>query len=112
MVISFLSRLLGSAYSRISNYFSFLLLIVTFFLLLNIVTQISESYAWLGHAKNWLFTIGIIYSIIYFFIVHKRFYDTKKRTSIWIGFMVMVINSITFTLLLLGLSYPPYELHI
>ncbi|QBR13585.1 hypothetical protein [Sphingobacterium sp. CZ-2] len=49
------------------HYFSFLLLIVTFFLLLNIVTRISESYGWQGHAKNWLYTIGIIYYLFLYF---------------------------------------------
>ncbi len=86
------------------HYFSFLLLIVLFFLILNLIEPMLNSYSWFNYLSTWLYAIAIIYASIYFFIAHRRYYGTRKRKSILIGITVFFINTFAFSILLLMLA--------
>ena len=86
------------------HYFSFLLLSLLLSLLLYKITEYSNI-----SAINKLLYLGIvcilIYDIIYFFIAHKRVYQTQKRVSLIIGFITLWINYFAFIFLVIGLAF-------
>lgn len=86
------------------HYFSFLLINVAFFVVLNIVKPLLNSYALFNFITSWLYWIAFVYSIAYFFIAHRRFYGTKKRKSISIGIAVFILNMIAFSIMLFFLA--------
>ncbi len=85
------------------HYFSFLLLSLLVSLLLFKVAD-NSSVPFI----NKLLYLGIfclfIYSIVYFFIAHKRVYNTQKRVSLLIGFITLWFNFFAFTFLIIGLA--------
>ncbi len=85
------------------HYFSFLLLSLLLSLLLYKVSEYCSV-----PFINKLLYLGIscifFYDIIYFFIAHKRVYNTKKRVSILIGFLTLWFNFFAFIFLVLGLA--------
>lgn len=85
------------------HYFSFLLLSLLVSLLLYKVSEHSSIIL-----LNKLLHFGIIsvfvYTIIYFFIAHKRVYKTQKRVSLLIGFLTLWFNFFAFTFLIIGLA--------
>ncbi|TDX82623.1 DUF3667 domain-containing protein [Epilithonimonas xixisoli] len=86
------------------HYFSFLLLSLLFSLLLYKITEYSSI-----PAINKFLYLGIacifIYDVIYFFIAHKRVYQTQKRVSLIIGFITLWINYFAFLFLVIGLAF-------
>lgn len=86
------------------HYFSFLLLSLLLSLLLYKITEYSSI-----PAINKLLYLGIvcifIYDVIYFFIAHKRVYQTQKRVSLIIGFITLWINYFAFLFLVIGLAF-------
>jgi len=86
------------------HYFSFLLFVATFFLLLNLIEPSLNHYSWFRTISPILYGVAFIYASIYFFIAHHRFYATRKRSSIFLGIIIFFINSITFSILLLILT--------
>jgi len=83
------------------HYFSFLLMIATLFLIMNLIEPSLHAYVWFNHLSTWIYTIAMIYAGIYFFIAHHRFYATRKRRSILIGILVFIVNSFVFSILLM-----------
>jgi len=85
------------------HYFSFLLLSLLVSLLLYKVSEYCSV-----TLINKLLYLGIFciffYDIIYFFIAHKRVYNTKKRVSLLIGFLTLWFNFFAFTFLIIGLA--------
>ena len=86
------------------HYFSFLLFVTAFFLILNLIEPSLIHYDWFKTLSTWIYGIGFIYVVLYFFIAHHRFYATKKRSSILLGMLIFFFNSIAFTFLLLILA--------
>ncbi len=85
------------------HYFSFLLLSLLLSLLLYKVTEHCSV-----PIINKLLYIGIFciftYDVIYFFIAHKRVYNTQKRVSLIIGFLTLWFNFFAFNFLIVGLA--------
>ncbi len=86
------------------HYFSFLLFVTAFFLILNLLEPTLEHHSWFATLSTWLYSIAFIYIAIYFFLAHHRFYATRRRRSIFVGIIVFIINSIAFSFLLLILA--------
>lgn len=83
------------------HYFSFLLMIATLFLIMNLIEPSLHAYAWFNHLSTWIYGIAMIYAGLYFFIAQHRFYATRKRRSILIGILVFIVNSFAFSILLM-----------
>ncbi|SFN60294.1 Protein of unknown function [Chryseobacterium oleae] len=86
------------------HYFSFLLLLT---LLLFVAQKLLSYFEGSGFAiaMNGLFiTAATIYAGCYFFIAHYRTYRTHPALTIIVGAVLFAINTILFTLLLMGLG--------
>ncbi|SEG19406.1 DUF3667 domain-containing protein [Sphingobacterium lactis] len=86
------------------HYFSFLLIVAIFFILMNFLESSLSGQVWFNHLSTWIYTIALIYSAIYFFIAHHRFYATRKRSSLFIGLLVFLFNTFAFGITLLLLT--------
>ncbi len=86
------------------HYFSFLLLnILIFSLLYKIVDLIDIGFI------NWILIpiliLLTIYSFVYFFIAHRRVYQSMGFVSLIIGFILLMVNYFAFVFLVIGLAY-------
>ncbi|WP_027387550.1 DUF3667 domain-containing protein [Chryseobacterium gregarium] len=80
------------------HYFSFLLLNILFTSLLINLASLTEF--WLINTLLYLIiTALVLYSIIYFFIAHRRVYHAHGVVSLAIGFVLFTINFFAFTFL-------------
>lgn len=86
------------------HYFSFLLLNI---LALSLLYKISD----LANISfiNWIIIPIIIaltiYSFVYFFVAHRKVYQSMGFASLIIGFVLLMINYFAFLFLVIGLAY-------
>ncbi|WP_417359355.1 DUF3667 domain-containing protein [Galbibacter sp.] len=85
------------------HYFSFLLIVVAFLVSLKLLTPLLERYAIFNFIDSLFFLVAVIYSGVYFFIAHHRFYGTSNFKSILIGFTVFTLNVLVFSFMLVFL---------
>ncbi len=87
------------------HYFSFLLL-VTFLLMgsSKIITHFLD-YRFINTLFGFVCFAAFFYTILYFFLAHKRVYGTQRATSIALGILIFFLNSIGFLLMLVILVY-------
>ncbi|WP_312400023.1 DUF3667 domain-containing protein [Chryseobacterium sp.] len=85
------------------HYFSFLLLnILVTSLLIKLTGLINITI--INILLYLIVTALIIYSILYFFIAHRRTYHTHGVVSMLIGWILFTINFFAFTFLVIGLA--------
>ena len=85
------------------HYFSFLLLSLLLSLLLYKVIENCSVPIINKLLYICIFSI-FTYDVIYFFIAHKRVYNTQKRVSLIIGFLTLWLNFFAFNFLIVGLA--------
>lgn len=81
------------------HYFSFLLLLTTFFMLLQWLLNLSDWLA-VDIIQGLLFTVYLFWPIIYFYKAHKRLYCESKIVSFLKSSALFLINFTTFWIIL------------
>lgn len=85
------------------HYFSFLLITFLSCLLIFKVSTIS-SITFINILLYFAIFCVLSYSVIYFYIAHKKVYNTRKTVSFIIGSAILFVNYFAFTLFLLALG--------
>lgn len=85
------------------HYFSFLLLNILIFSLLNTINNLFDI-SIINSIFYLLMTALLIYSVIYFFIAHRKVYQSLGIISFLLGTILFTINYIAFLFLVLGLA--------
>lgn len=87
------------------HYFSFLLLTILILIVIERIMSFLPDYSLLN-ILDALTTLGLLaYMTAYFFVAHYRVYETKKRVSIFKGFLLFLVNNIGLLLMFLILTY-------
>lgn len=87
------------------HYFSFLLLGTLIFILLSEVMALLPDFGMFTLLSIFIYFVATIYMCIYFFIAHHSVYETRKRTSIFKGSILFLINSFGVLIMFLILLY-------
>jgi hypothetical protein len=85
------------------HYFSFLLLNILFIFIATNLADLTNIW-FINVLLYLLISALILYSIIYFFIAHRRVYHSHGLVSLVIGFILITINFFAFTFLVTGLA--------
>lgn len=87
------------------HYFSFLLLMVFIVLIINKIAAYFPESGGITTIKSLLYSVMLIYSIVYFYTAHHRVYKTSRIVSFIIGSIIFFLNYIAFLMVLLTLVY-------
>ncbi|MDR2237157.1 MAG: DUF3667 domain-containing protein [Chryseobacterium sp.] len=85
------------------HYFSFLLVNILVFAILNRITNILDN-TFLTTLIRILMTVIVFYGWIYFFIAHHRVYKSHGIVSVIIGGIIFFLNMFAFLFLVTGLA--------
>ncbi|GAA4167050.1 hypothetical protein GCM10022217_41790 [Chryseobacterium ginsenosidimutans] len=85
------------------HYFSFLLLNILFIFLIAKLTSIINI-GFINILLYLLIAVLLLYSMVYFFIAHRRVYHIHGAVSFIIGIILFTINFFAFMLLVIGLA--------
>jgi len=86
------------------HYFSFLLLMMTVMVLVGVLFDLLPQMGWLVWIYRVVAFAGWGYSFMYFFLAHRRFYQTRRRYSLTIGIALFCINLVGITLMTVSLA--------
>ena len=85
------------------HYFSFLLLNILFIFLIAKLTSVIDI-GFINVLLYLLITVLLVYSMVYFFVAHRRVYHTHGVISFIIGTILFTINFFAFMFLVTGLA--------
>ncbi|MDH6251229.1 hypothetical protein M2347_000956 [Chryseobacterium sp. H1D6B] len=87
------------------HYFSFLLLSILMYIILERITSLLPDYTILDILSFLAYTALFLYMCTYFFIAHHRVYETRKSMSILTGISLFIVNLAGLLLMLIILFY-------
>lgn len=85
------------------HYFSFLLLIIVVISLFSKIGGLTNS-SIIRSILSVFIIITVIYSLIYFFIAHRKVYQNRRLINLVISFSLLFINFWGFAFLIIGLA--------
>lgn len=83
------------------HYFSFLLLVVFFTMIISKVFNYLPENTFFKVLSYLIYIAIMCYSVLYFYIAHHRVYKTSRVISILVGSIIFILNFITFEFLLI-----------
>lgn len=92
------------------HYFSFLLLGILILISLSELLSLLPDYTIFNVISFLVYTIAIVYMLIYFFIAHHRVYENSRSISVVKGMSLFIINFFALLCMLLLLVYTSFRM--